>query len=565
MSKILDELDALLLDWECGELNDAGIERVREILRTDEAAQAHYVQQQMLIAAMGLEADSGLQNPLPIEEKQSEPTRSFSSDLTRSRRPRRRAGYWVAVAASVAFAVMSARLVYWEFFGETRTGSMAAVGRDSGEAVESTSQGVALLTRLVDVQWDDQPAMEVGEAISPGRFALASGFAQVEFFCGATVIIEGPAELEVVSPMMAKVRSGRLRAQVPPAARGFSLTVDDMTVVDLGTEFGLSVSDDGADVQVFDGEVELQSPADPIRRLTAGEAIKRTDSGEFEQSTIQPERFLDSSSMASRAEGQRQQNFERWKAWSQSFRGDPRVIAYYAFDEPSDWRRRLPSTKVPSTTLVPSNTPNQNDRELDGAIVGARQVKGRWPEKGGLEFKHPADRVRMQIPGEYSSLTFSCWVKIDSLDRWYNSLFLTDNYNQGEPHWQILDTGQLFFSVRVSSEDGGPEHREVLSPSFWDPSLSGKWIHLATTYDVPNQQVVHYLNGSEIHRESIPDHQLVPVTRFGPSTLCNWSSPLRPDAHFAIRNLNGSIDEFAILSEALDAEQIQEIYEYGKP
>ena len=65
-----------------------------------------------------------------------------------------------------------------------------------------------------------------------------------------------------------------------------------------------------------------------------------------------------------------------------------------------------------------------------------------------LEFKRPGDRVRVQIPGEFDSLTFSCWVKIDSLDRWYNSLFLTDGHDQHEPHWQIMDDGRLFFSVK---------------------------------------------------------------------------------------------------------------------
>ena len=41
--------------------------------------------------------------------------------------------------------------------------------------------------------------------------------------------------------------------------------------------------------------------------------------------------------------------------------------------------------------------------------------------------------------------------------------------------------------------------------------------------------------------------------------------PTMPDARFAIRNLNGSIDEFAILSVALTADEIKEMYQYGSP
>ena len=62
------------------------------------------------------------------------------------------------------------------------------------------------------------------------------------------------------------------------------------------------------------------------------------------------------------------------------------------------------------SSIVPRN------RDLDGAIVGAKRVAGRWPNKGAIEFKRPGDRVRVDIPGEFESLTFACWVKIDSLD-----------------------------------------------------------------------------------------------------------------------------------------------------
>ena len=392
----------------------------------------------------------------------------------------------------------------------------------------------------------------------PGRFAIESGFAQVEFFCGATVILEGPAELELESATMARVRRGRLRAQVPPAARGFSLAVDEMKVVDLGTEFAVSVSAEGADVQVFDGEVELQSPSEEKQLLTAGQSILRTADGKYENGKVNPDSFVDIAELESRAEGQQTSRYQRWRDWSRKLRRDPRLIAYYAFDQRESWQRKLTSS------LRPVNS------ELDGAIVGADRVAGRWPAKGSLEFKRPGDRVRVQIPGEYTSLSFACWTKIDSLDRWYNSLFLTDNYDQGEPHWQILDSGQLFFSVRARNEQqlkeqGGPPHHVALSPPFWKPSMSGKWLHLATTYDADAQWITHYLNGEVLHREAIPDELAVPITRIGAASIGNWSAPTKPDASFAIRNLNGSIDEFVIFAGTLGDDEIREMFESGKP
>jgi len=410
----------------------------------------------------------------------------------------------------------------------------------------------------VDVEFAHPDAgFDVGDALSTGNFEIKSGLAQIEFFCGATLVIEGPAEFELKSSSLARFVSGRLRAQVPPAARGFVVEVNDMKVVDLGTEFGLSVSADSADLQVFDGEVELILPTTDKKLITAGKSIRQHANGEFEPGQVTPDQFVDIAAMKSRMDGRRAEKFKAWREHSAAISQDPRLIAYYSFDEKGG--RKLHSSLRPD-----------ND-ELDGAIVGARRVQGRWPAKSALEFKQPGDRVRVQIPGEYSSLTFACWVRIDSLDRWYNSLFLTDGYNQGEPHWQILDTGQLFFSVRhkPDSVDGkelkGPTHQEILSPSFWNPSMSGRWIHLATTYDASDGTIRHFLDGKAIHQEKLPESLVVKETRIGAASIGNWSIPLKPDAEYAVRNLNGSIDEFTIMSSALSADEVMEIYENGKP
>lgn len=558
-----NELESLLLDWEDGTLDDTGVERVREILRTDDDARAHYVRLQMMSAALKIDHDAGLLweqaddvNAVSTEDIPLKKVKVVDvSQLWAHSR-------WMLAAVALMFAVLAGRLVQLELASRVPdseevnepTGTVLAID-DRDDSEEATSQGVALITRLVDVSWGDgQEPLEVGDALSPGRFEIASGYAQLEFFCGATVILEGPAELDLQSPLLARVRRGTLRAQVPPAARGFSLEVEEMTVVDLGTEFGLSVTDQGASVQVFDGEVELQQPETDKRLLTAGEALLRNIDGSYQAAEISPDSFLDIDKLASRAQGQQDARYERWRSWSGKLRRDARLITWYAFDEQGSWSRRLSNSQAPTNA------------ELDGAIVGARRVDGRWSAKSSLEFKQPGDRVRVQIPGEYRSLTFSCWVKIDSLDRWYNSLFLTDGYNKGEPHWQILDSGQLYFSVRpVERGEQGPGDFKALSPPFWKPSLSGRWLHLATVYDVAGASVTHYLNGEVLSTDQVPQEKLVERTRIGKASIGNWSVPTQPDSSFAIRNLNGSMDEFALFADALTDKEIKEIYSNGKP
>ncbi len=559
MKSEIEEFESLLFDWELGTLDEAGRERARELLRTNTEIRTFYVQHQMINAAMKQDVDAGLE--LLQRREPAQETALSAKPEAQATRYGFRVSYWMMAAAALAVCVLIGRLVHLELFDDNPSIPIADVETDLKEKrQEPTSEGVALLTRLVDVEWEaNQPPLEEGDALSPGRLAIQSGFAQIEFFCGATVIVEGPAELDLQSPRMARVRSGRLRAQVPPAARGFSLVVDDMKVVDLGTEFGLSVSSEGANVQVFDGEVELQQPQAEKRIVPAGQALVRNPDGTYAESQVTPDRFLDIAKLESRAADQREERYRRWQTWSESFRRDPRLITFYAFDSKGDWLRRLDSS------LEPEN------KQLDGAVVGAHQVEGRWASKGGLEFKRPGDRVRVQIPGEFNSLTLACWVKIDSLDRWYNSLFLTDHYNQGEPHWQILDTGQLFFSVRHKPDDvRGPAakkktHQPVLSPPFWKPSLSGRWLHLATTYNAETGRTTHYLNGKVLHEEFIDKDLLVKTTRIGAASIGNWSIPTQADSEFAIRNLNGSIDEFVILAAALSANEIKEMYENGKP
>lgn len=575
-SSDIHEFEYLLFDWEDGKLDAAGVDRLRSLLRTSPQVRDLYVERQMLGAILKLEGDAGLavadaenddSRLATLNLLRKDPNRGTSVDqdtgdafstlhtppVSGEVEPRRFVSLVVVLAASILVCVALGR---W-YLVESRLQSAERVRPGVSEALiekqEATSAGVALVTRLVDVQWrESEKKFTVGDALSVGELVLDGGVAQIEFFCGATVILEGPAKLVLESSTAARLHSGRLRAQVPPAARGFQIHADELRVVDLGTEFGVAVNDGKADVQVFDGEVELFKANGEQRLVTAGNAITHGASGAVEQSELTPDEFLGLEALEDRVRSQKEGRYQRWLNHSLELRKDPRIIAYYSMEQDRYWKRKLASSVVPE------------NHDLDGAIVGAKRVAGRWPQKSGVEFKRPGDRVRVNIPGQFGSLTFACWVKIDSLDRWYNSLFLTDSYQRGEPHWQILDTGQLFFSVRLG---GGPGkgHHKVLSPPFWDASLSGRWLHLATTYNVETRTTTHFLNGEKLCEERIPDELFVQQTCVGKATIGNWTSPTRPDADFAIRNLNGSMDEFVLFRDALEAEEIRNLFVQGRP
>ncbi|MFN3150179.1 LamG-like jellyroll fold domain-containing protein [Bremerella sp.] len=545
MNEECSEIESLLYDWEAGTISDADLARLQTLLKEDPEARKFYVQWQMLTTALDLQPhapQANLADQLPARTaSKHNDAQSFS---------------WASIAALAlaACVLLSIGLIWTVFNVGSGSGPIAQGG--NGDVQETTSQGIAILTRLVDPAWPEgQPSRQVGEALTSGRFRLDKGLAQIEFFCGATIVLEGPADIELESSTQALVRQGKIRAIVPPAARGFSLDTEKMKVVDLGTEFGIAVSSDSVEVQVFDGEVELHPQSKSIRRITTGQGVSLGKTGDLTDSASQPEAFIGIPELESLSDQQDKQRYTQWKTWSDSIRSDPRLVTYYAFDQLTDWQRRL------ACELEPTN------RDLDGAIIGAKVVEGRWTEKNALEFKQPADRVRVNIPGEFNALTFSCWTRIDSLDRKFNSLFLTDSYDKGEPHWQILDTGQLYFSIRPveRSTKDGPRDFKALSPSFWNPSLQGKWIHLAVTCDWDSRTITHYLNGREFSRHVVPAEQMPESAQIGTASIGNWELPTLPDAEFAVRNLNGRIDEFMIFSSALTPDEIQDIYHHGKP
>jgi len=71
--------------------------------------------------------------------------------------------------------------------------------------------------------------------------------------------------------------------------------------------------------------------------------------------------------------------------------------------------------------------------------------------------------------------------------------------------------------------------------------------------------------GDVLCKDEVPREKLVEETRIGTASIGNWSVPTQPDSRFAIRNLNGCMDEFALFADALTDDEIKEIYDNGKP
>ncbi|MCK4784065.1 MAG: FecR domain-containing protein, partial [Desulfobacteraceae bacterium] len=97
-----------------------------------------------------------------------------------------------------------------------------------------------------------------------GSMTLEQGYAQLTFKPGTQVLIQAPCTFELQSSNKMALENGSMMANVPSQAAGFTVKTPWTTVIDYGTEFGLSSGQtSGAEVHVFKGKVGVGDAASP--------------------------------------------------------------------------------------------------------------------------------------------------------------------------------------------------------------------------------------------------------------------------------------------------------------
>jgi hypothetical protein len=109
---------------------------------------------------------------------------------------------------------------------------------------------------------------------------LDRGSVGIRFDRGADVTIKGPSRFQILSDQSLMLAEGSLTAEVPEAARGFTVKTPGPDVVDFGTEFAVVVPGaDQVDVHVKTGRVAVKSAANSAFRgaelsLTAAQSLR---------------------------------------------------------------------------------------------------------------------------------------------------------------------------------------------------------------------------------------------------------------------------------------------------
>ena len=534
------ELDDLLHALREETITDAQWNRLAELLESDPAARRAYLESTTLTGQLryALEDYGFARQP-----GEGEASQALLEALLESRNRHHKLRWApLAAAAAVALLIVAGSLI-WS--GQDDSGESQGVLVQEGEP---TDDGVAVLVDAGEVEWldGDPPPSDI---LSPGRLRLKSGLLQLEFYSGARLVVEGPADLEIVSVDEVICRRGRVRAVVPPAAHGFRVVSPQFELVDLGTEFGFAVDPDGeSSVQVFDGEVEIYPPgarrsAAAAEKLSVGDGRAWTAQGKRISRQAEPGAFPTFEELQRREAKAAEKRFARWEAWTESLAGDPRIAFRFDFDS------------VGPELLDRSPTGSH------GTIVGAEWATGRWPGKKALEFKRPGDRVRLDLPGTYDAVTMTAWLRVDSLPDRSQSLLLTDGYEVGRAHWHLNGEGYLRLGVRKPSaklKDGATGYGSTV---LITPRRIGAWCFLSTVYDRESGTVRHYFNGNEVSSDEIVYDQPL---QFGTCDLGNWT-PSRMKARCPVRNFIGRMDELTIWNSALTGDEIRNIYRRTKP
>ena len=179
-------------------------------------------------------------------------------------RAARRVSWWNRMQG--AFAGVP---IYKVAFGLAVIAILAAVswvflpGEHQANIIQVTASGCKI-GDAVDARWSGSAAqLKVGDYLPATTLHLQSGVVELAFISGARAAIEGPAEIKVTRRNGIELRQGKLSADVPHQAIGFTVETPNAAVTDLGTRFGIDAkAKDSSEVNVFEGKVHVTQGRD---------------------------------------------------------------------------------------------------------------------------------------------------------------------------------------------------------------------------------------------------------------------------------------------------------------
>ena len=216
------------------------------------------------------------------------------SDLVKIRNRFRRP-LLLAIACTLACVALGVSLLFHSNLSESHLAESVKPGVPVDASAEIQSDlihdnqllYVAQITAATeDVVWGDaSDRREFLLRVRAGDYIdIESGLVKVDFFSGASLILRGPCSFLPTGENSGLLTAGELTGKV--SVGDFFLTTPTAMVVDLGTEFGVSVDhDNSTNVRVYDGKVRVTTSDDKgdvnSRLLSEGMAVRTGQRGQL--------------------------------------------------------------------------------------------------------------------------------------------------------------------------------------------------------------------------------------------------------------------------------------------
>lgn len=437
-----------------------------------------------------------------------------------------------------------------------------------GEDQRASLTGVAVLSHAIDVRWSEGSSRpSVGSPLPLGNLSIDSGVIQLEFYCGAVAVLEGPASFDLLAADQGQLIRGKLRARVPSQAKGFTVVTPAGDVVDLGTEFAIDISKDDpfsgetTELHVLDGEVRFHATDDngeTPRHILGGQGLRLSSAANLAaEIAAVGDRFVGPTQLEAYTRQKASKRYLAWQEHRQQMLKDPALIACYAHSPEPQWSRTLRNFKIDAKD------------DTHGAIVGCDWANGRWPGHRALRFRNASHRVSINLPGVFDSLTLSTWISVNKLHPTNNVALMHPEIEQPRfLHWTLDRVEQSDAALLHFSESVGPHslvqrnHYNSVAHALTERDVD-RWVHLAVVYDSGKMQVSHFRNGQRINFNQIAEARKLSI---GVANLGNWPyKDWAKGTEFETRNLNGRMDEYLAFGRALSEAEIAHLYRIGKP
>ncbi|TDU71128.1 FecR family protein [Prosthecobacter fusiformis] len=170
------------------------------------------------------------------------------------------------VWAAAAVILLSAIGLFWRY--DSPPGSALA----DGSGLPSVQFSAASVFDTTLARLPDDGRLQFGDGV-----IMNDGSVSIRLPSGVEAVLKSPSRFAITGANRLKLDHGAGWFRVPPAAKGFTVDLPEMEVVDLGTVFTVSVDEEEHQVQVEQGLVEVRQRLGeiPVRQLKAGEKLMR--------------------------------------------------------------------------------------------------------------------------------------------------------------------------------------------------------------------------------------------------------------------------------------------------